>query len=275
MPAQFALINGKQTSTISIDDRGLNYGDGVFRTLAVVESRPKHQEQQLNKLFADCERLFIPIPDKTLLRQEIALICSQLTSEKAALKIISTRGRGDRGYRINPNVEPTRILAVYPWPEYSLENYQQGVQIRICQTKLGYNSQLAGIKHLNRLEQILARHEWQDAAIAEGIMLDQENRVISGTFTNIFLVKNQRLITPDLSLCGVAGVMRQIILAKAHQQGQACEIRTVSINELLTAEAVFLTNSLIGIWPVRQLASTIYLKEKRDLYYQLLYKFLA
>ncbi len=256
--ALFALVNGKQTSTISIDDRGLTYGDGVFRTIAISDAKPKYLAQHLQKLGNDCERMAIPVPDRLLLNEEINLLCSRLIADKAVLKIIVTRGVGERGYRINPYSNPSRILALYAWPDYPVNYYLQGVRVGICNTRLSSNSQLAGIKHLNRLEQILARNEWQDNDIGEGLMLDGHNHVISGTSSNLFMVKNNTLLTPKLKYAGVTGVMREIILNKVSLIGINCEIKNISLADLYEADELFLTNSLIGIWPVKQLGESYF-----------------
>lgn len=254
----FALVNGKQTSTISINDRGLTYGDGVFRTIAISDAKPKYLAQHLQKLGNDCERLAIPVPGRLLLNAEINLLCSRLLADKAVLKIIVTRGEGERGYRINPCHNPTRILALYAWPDYPVNYSQQGVRVVICNTRLSANPQLAGIKHLNRLEQILARSEWQDNDIGEGLMLDCHNHVISGTASNLFVVKHNTLLTPELSYAGVSGVMRAIILNQAGLSGISCKIKNISLADLYAADELFLTNSLIGIWPVKRLGDNYF-----------------
>ncbi|MNV85640.1 Aminodeoxychorismate lyase [compost metagenome] len=112
---------------------------------------------------------------------------------------------------------------------------------------------MAGIKHLNRLEQVLARAEWQDAEHAEGLMLDASGRVIEGVYSNLFLVQDGVLLTPDLSRCGVAGVMRAELLAQAEAQGMRCDVGDIALDALLQADEVFLCNSLYGVWPVRAL----------------------
>lgn len=254
----FFLVNGEHKHNVSINDRGLLYGDGVFRTTAVVDGRIKYQDQQLAKLFNDCSRLLIPIPQSKLLLREIALLCSELVTERAVLKIIITRGISDRGYRINPQAESTRILAIYSWPNDPESYRQQGVNVRICTTKLGHNPQLAGIKHLNRLEQVLARNEWQGESFQEGILCDHVNNVISGISSNLFMVKDNTLLTPCLDNCGVAGVTRGIVIKLAKQNNIPCQVQSLSLAEILKADGLFITNSLIGIWPIKRVGQTSY-----------------
>jgi 4-amino-4-deoxychorismate lyase len=132
--------------------------------------------------------------------------------------------------------------------------------VRVCETRMGHNPALAGIKHLNRLEQILARQEWNDPHIMEGLLLDSNDHIIEGTMSNIFMVKGAVLKTPDLQLCGVAGITRAIILELASQQSIKTQIDQIELDELLQADELFLCNSLIGLWPVISLESNTFRK---------------
>ena len=195
------LINGHISERLSAQDRGLQYGDGVFETIAVRQKELLCWEPHYRRLKTGCDFLGIDCPSSSLLINEAAQL--EYNSELAVLKIIITRGQGGRGYRPPvPKTPATRILGLYPWPDYPEENYIQGVKTKICQTRLGHNPQLAGIKHLNRLEQVLARSEWDQPEIAEGLMLDIDDNVIEGTMSNLFIIKDQKLMTPDLSQCG-------------------------------------------------------------------------
>jgi 4-amino-4-deoxychorismate lyase len=167
------------------------------------------------------------------------------------LKLLLTRGSGGRGYAPPPAPTPTRVLAVYPWPAHLCDNADKGVRVRVCCTRLGGSPALAGIKHLNRLEQVLARAEWSDE-YADGLMLDAQGDVIEGTMSNVLAVLDGRLVTPDVSRCGVAGVMRGLIMERARDILPTAVTR-VSLADLVRATEVFLANSIIGIWPVTQL----------------------
>jgi len=123
---------------------------------------------------------------------------------------------------------------------------------------LPINSALAGIKHLNRLDQVIARNEWRCHSIHEGIMLDADGYVVEGTMSNLFLVKNGKLMTALLDRAGVAGIMRSVILEQARLRAIDLEIRRIRLNELITADEIFLTNSVIGVWPVRQFETRRY-----------------
>ena len=251
------LINGAEADTITVHDRGLHYGDGLFETLAVVNGRPRDWARHMRRLAGGCARLGIPPPDFEQLQHEALRVCEG--AERAVLKLIVTRGSGARGYRPSRHSEPARIVASYPWPEYPPSYAQEGVVVRVCSTRLACNPRLAGIKHLNRLEQVCARGEWEDPAIAEGLMLDTRGHVIEGTMSNLFIVRDGRLITPDVSECGVAGIMRERILETAREMGVPCEVTPVTPHDVKTAQEAFLCNSIITLWPVRELDSIRYL----------------
>lgn len=195
-------------------------------------------------------RLAIPL-DAAALRQELLAFCAALGDGVA--KLIVTRGEGLRGYAPPAEASPRRILSGSPRPAYPERHWQQGVRLFACRTRLAEQPLLAGLKHLNRLEQVLARAEWSDAGHAEGLMLDVHERVVEGVFSNLLLVLDGTLVAPDLRRCGVAGVMRAELLERAEGIGVPLAIRDVSMAELATADEVFLCNSQFGIWPVRAL----------------------
>ena len=250
------LINGDSGTHISAFDRGLQYGDGLFETIAVADSRPCLWQRHYRRMQDTGERLGIPIPaaDTILMdiQQEIG------SNNKGVIKVTITRGEGTRGY--NPPQDPvaTRIVHFSPWPDYPEGIYLEGVRTRICKTRLGMNQLLAGIKHLNRLEQVMARREWSDPEISEGLMLDRQGHIIEGTMSNIFMLKDGILHTPDITQCGVEGVMRGLVLDTAAEQGIEVNVGQMTLSDILQADGAFLTNSLIGIWPVSSLEEREY-----------------
>ena len=249
------LVNGRADGTVDILDRGLHYGDGLFETLAVVGGRIQLWDRHLRRLEEGCRRLRLPLPDPAALFGEAQSLCTG--RDRAVLKVLLTRGPGARGYRIDRSASaPTRLLLLYSAPAYPAEHWRDGVAVRRCATRLGTNPALAGIKHLNRLEQVLARDEWDDPEIAEGLMLDQHERVVSGTMSNVFAVRDGRLLTPALSDCGVAGIMRGLVLETAAGWGVETAQASLVMAELLEADEVFLSNSLFGVWPVRSIDAT-------------------
>jgi 4-amino-4-deoxychorismate lyase len=244
------LVNGHPASTIAVSDRGLLYGDGLFETIAVMDGRPSELDRHLRRLLNGCHKLAIAPPDTSALRREITQLCAG--AERAVLKIIVTRGQGGRGYRPAGQGQPTRILLLDPWPDHPRHYRDQGILATTCRTRLARNPCLGGLKHLNRLEQILARGEWQDE-YQEGLLLDTQGRVVEGTMSNVFVVRDDALHTPGLKYAGVAGIMRERILECAKQANVAVHIRGLALHEVETAQAMFFCNSLIGIWPVRRL----------------------
>jgi 4-amino-4-deoxychorismate lyase len=253
------LVNGHETEQLSTSDRGLQYGDGLFESIAVLDGRPLLWERHITRLTEGCRRLGIPVPDRATLYREIDQVAGRET--RAVAKVIVTRGDSGRGYRSRAGTTPTRIVRDNPWTDYPAANARTGVELRWCQTRLSRQPALAGLKHLNRLEQVLARAEWQDEH-AEGLMCDTDGLVIEGTMSNLFLVHDDILTTPDLSQSGIAGVMRAEVLAQATKHGIASRISPVTVAMVENAEELFLTNSLIGIWPVKRLEMTHYVVGK-------------
>ena len=253
------LVNGIETSLLSCNDRGLHYGDGLFETILVQEGSPMLWDEHISRMAQGCKQLgMYPPPWKTL-EHEANQLC--LGSSKAVLKILLTRGVSGRGYRFHSQHEApklTRILQLYGYPDYPIINWSQGINLVLCKTKVGCHPQLAGIKHLNRLENILARNEWNDESIAEGVMTDHAGNWIEGTMSNVFIVSDGKLYTPDLSHCGIKGIMRQHIIQLAEEIDIPCQIQTVSTQFALNADEIFVTNSLIGLWPVKNFEGKFY-----------------
>ncbi len=245
------LVNGEPGEKVGAADRGLAYGDGVFRTLAVRASRPQAWPHHYRKLQHDCAALGLACPPEKLLRDELARAVP--AAGECAAKIIVTRGAGERGYAPPPAAVPTRVVMTSPLPQHPADHVTRGVAVRMCAIRLALQPALAGVKHLNRLENVLARAEWNDPAIAEGIMLDVAGKVISGTMSNLFIVEGEALVTPALSDCGVAGVTRDRVRAAAARRGIACGECEIGIERLMRADAALLVNSLIGVWQVAAL----------------------
>lgn len=246
-----ALVNGREGEHVDPMDRGLHYGDGLFETMAVRGGRVRFLDWHLERLADGAARLAIPLPDPGTLRAEIAAVSA---ADRGVVKLILTRGAGERGYRPPPHPEPTRLVFGLPWPALAPAAWTEGVRVGWCRLRLGRNPRLAGIKHLNRLEQVLARAEWDDAAMAEALMMDDHGHAICGTQTNLFARIAGRWTTPVLDQCGVAGVMRRAFITWAAARGEPVIERELPAAELAGATALLLTNAVIGAWPVRELA---------------------
>jgi len=254
-----SLVNGQFTDTISTSDRGLLYGDGLFETLRISQAKPVFWAEHMARLERDSERLGIVFPGQQILAEEAQVLISQSKNrdefDRGILKIILTRGQSERGYAANPDIPATRILSLSAAPQNPASYLQNGVEMRVCDIIMARSPRLAGIKHLNRLENVLARREWQDSRIVEGLLLDDRGFVIEGTMSNVFLVKDRHLMTPDLSQSGVAGVIREIILRIAGENRSMFKPvqKNLTLEDLYQADEVFICNSVIGIWPVARI----------------------
>ncbi|MHB0991274.1 MAG: aminodeoxychorismate lyase [Burkholderiales bacterium] len=245
------FVNGIEQASISPADRGLNYGDGVFRTMTMHHGRVRNWALHYRKLASDCERLGIVCPAIDVLETDLARIAK--ADMACVVKIIVTRGVGGRGYGVFNQMQPGRIVSSSALPVHPPEYATEGIVARLCAIRLARQPLLAGIKHLNRLEQVIARNEWNDPAIAEGLLCDEAGHVIGGTMSNVFIIRDRQLYTPDLTGSGIAGVTRDRILASASSLGLMATIAQLDLQELLEADEVLLCNSVIGVWQIREL----------------------
>lgn len=250
------LINGQAITSLSISDRAIHYGDGIFETIALKHGVMPFWSDHYQRLMSACERLKFPVPSEGILLQEIDVV--KQNQETAVIKIIITRGTNEWGYRI-PNVSKTkRIVQSYSFPQYPSTYYQQGIKVVFCKTPVSENSALAGIKHLNRLDNVLASSEWNDADIAEGLMCNAQQYVIQGTKSNVFCVRDGVLYTPDLTQAGILGVMRAQILNWAQQRAIPVRIQPITREAFLAADEVFISNSIFGVWPVTDIEGHVF-----------------
>ena len=245
------LVDGRAEGHIDPLDRGLQYGDGLFETIAIAGGRPRFLDWHLERLSEGARRLGIPAPAAAVLCTEIAQ--AALASE-CVVKVLLTRGSGERGYRAPRNPAPRRIVLGFDWPSSVVKAAEEGVRVGWCRTRLGRNPALAGLKHLNRLEQVLARSEWDDGAVDEGLMQDDRGLVISATQANLFARLDGRWVTPRLDQCGVAGVMRRAFRHWHAGRGGSVDECELGMADVERASALVLTNALIGARPVRELA---------------------
>ena len=246
-------VNGVPDGAISPLDRGFSYGDGLFETCRCVNGRIPLWPYHLERLLASAKRLHIPL-DEPLLQNWLDQTLIQCGSiPDSVIKIQITRGSGGRGYVIPAQVTPTYVVAAFVGTALESTAFTEGVDVRICDLRLSRNPALAGIKHLNRLEQVLARSEWNNE-YAEGLLLDTDGNLIEATASNLFLVRNGELITPDLSATGVAGVLRRVIIeVLAPKLDLPVRSAAFGLDELSRAEEIFLTNSVFGIWPIKRI----------------------
>ena len=249
------LVNGVLGDNVSVRDRGFQYGDGLFETMAVVKGTPLLWDRHIQRLFHGAARFGITAPPEGLLRNEAEQLSRGV--ERAVLKIILTRGVSGRGYAPDKEAQPTRTVSLLPWPDYPAKRRAHGVNAQFCRTMISRNKTMAGIKHLNRLEQVLACAELEPDH-QEGLMCNEYGHVIAGTMTNLFIVSRDSLLTPELSHSGVEGIMRRLVLERAAELALDTRVLDIDKDAVLQADEVFLTNSLIGLWPVRRIGTQEY-----------------
>ncbi|TNF35201.1 MAG: aminodeoxychorismate lyase [Gammaproteobacteria bacterium] len=243
------LVNGSPAAHISVHDRGFLYGDGVFETMRHAGSRIPLWSYHRSRLESALARLGIAC-DIAVIESDIASLLSQ-ESGHGVIRLVVTRGESKSGYAPSIDAVPHRVLETRPLPAMFGD-----ITVRVCDWRLPVQPALAGIKHLNRLDQVMARREWDDATIADGLMLDVTGAVIEGTMSNLFLRKGDEWLTPDLSRCGVAGVMRSWVMNEGLPAlGCDVDVRDVTLTQLLHADEVFLCNSVRGVMPVTRLQS--------------------
>ena len=246
------LVNGAPSEVVPALDRGLAYGDGLFESIRFVGAAAPLWSRHMQRLVESCERLRMPAVDVPQLWREALEVTRDLP--QSVVRITLTRGIGERGYTPPLSPQPTRIVAAFAPPPVGDEIYSRGVRLRVCDIRLAEQPLLAGMKHLNRLEQVLARAEWNDPAIAEGVLCDTHGRVISATMANLFALVDGVLLTPAVDRCGIAGVARAEVLAACPQ----ARVGVVTLDALLNAREVFLSSSVRGILPVHSLGDRVY-----------------
>ena len=242
------FLNGELACSVSVRDRGFCYGHGLFETIRLANGVAPLWRYHLSRISSGAERLGIAITEQLLDQYYEQLL--EACPDNGVIKIIITAGSGGRGYRSDKDSSPNYLLQWFPLPFDYLEYWQQGIALKLCQHRLPSSPSLAGIKHLNRLDQILARSEW-NTDYPEGLMLDQQGNVVEGVSSNIFYSQNGQWLTPPLDQCGVAGVMRQYLLDELLPAlSKPVHVKAISLEALLSVDELFVCNSVMGIWPV-------------------------
>jgi 4-amino-4-deoxychorismate lyase len=234
-----------------VDDRGLAYGHGLFESMVLTDSTIPLLDRHLSRLIQDSQLMGISV-DHDEIRHYLKNFIQTLSDQSinsGVVKIILTAGSGGRGYAMPEEIEPTLIFNFTPMPENVALQREQGIDIRLCRHLLGIGSTLAGVKHLNRLDQVMARSEWSHNRYQDGLMFTEADDVIEATSANIFVkTKDGQWLTPDLDQSGVSGVMRGLLIEKVFP---ACDIRVsikpINRDRLLDAQQILLCNSIRGI----------------------------
>ena len=242
-----AIINGKEQSNISIFNRNFQYGDGLFETCVVNNNQILFWEKHLSRLDIGCRKLKIKNIEEEIWLKDIKKALSLTSKKNCVLKLILSRGNSQRGYSYSDDILPVRVVIVS-----EVKNVQAKESFSLEYASSGYHSNpnLAGIKHCNRIEQILARSSLKRD---EAIMLDENQNIISVTQGNIYFIFGQSLVTPKLDRCGVIGSRRSLILELAESIELNVEEGNVSMNDAKKADEAFISNSIMGIQSVNSI----------------------
>lgn len=241
------LVNGQPQDSLSLSDRAIHYGDGLFETILVRDGQPALWQEHIQRLQRGAKALNIPCDIASFQAEAERLFSTH--HGVGVLKLILSRGAGGRGYSPPTDPTPTRILQLHPLPKQYAQHSHTGVTAQICQHPISRNPALAGIKHLNRLDQVLASQELAQEA-SEGLMSDSDGMLVEGVKSNVFIVENGILLTPVLDQSGIAGIMRDKILGYAQDKAMSVQITTIPIARALAAQELFVCNSVFGIWPI-------------------------
>lgn len=243
------LIDGQPANAVSAMDRGLNYGDGLFETMRLHAGRVMLLARHLARLRTACQRLSLPYPGDEVIAADVATLAAACPPD-GVLKLVLTRGDGARGYAPPPQATGRRILAFHALPAAG----PAALAVGICQVRLGFSLALGGMKHLGRLEQVLAAGEVAAAGWDEGLMLDEADRIIAATRHNLFYVRDGRVLTPPLEGRGVAGVMRGLVLETLVTLGLPGGEEPLRYHALHEVDELFLCNAVAGVRPVREVS---------------------
>jgi 4-amino-4-deoxychorismate lyase len=258
------MINGVAADHLLIHDRAIHYGDGLFETMLCSDNKLYFWQQHYQRLSASAKKLKIPCPDEHWLLKDInELATDNAAAEHCVIKVILSRGAGERGYRFTRGVPANRIVLFSALDASHSSILSQALlegELYICDQQVSINESLAGLKHLNRLENVLARNEWDDKAanFIDGLMFNADQEVIEGTMSNLFAIRDNQVFTPALDRSGVRGVMRDVIMQKVTENKLPFMEKRLTIEDLLAMDELFITNSLIGMKRVTKLGDKIY-----------------
>lgn len=241
---KFCLVNGIQQNQIDIESRGLAYGDGIFTTAKIVQGKVPYLMLHIDRLISGCKKLGITPPSPDHLFSQLTFVSEN--NSLAVLKVIISAKAGGRGYARSGNKDHDLIIMVHDFPAQYDYQIQQGITLGLSNQKIGLNSMLAGLKHLNRLEQVLLREELSTRTEDDLLITNLNNEVISATSANIFINIDEKLYTPDLTLSGINGIMRQVILK--HYPNTV--VKVLSLDDISQANTMFICNSVMGIMPI-------------------------
>lgn len=229
--------------------RLVQYGDGLFETIAFVRGKPVLWELHWQRFINGCDALFLPQAEEAIFLERARTLAD---GEDCIIKWVYGAAQGGRGYQRSDVIDTAVHFSKHLRPLYPASYAQQGICCAISDSPVSENTALAGIKHLNRLDSVLASRQ-RSEQIAEVMLLDSADNLVEASMSNVFAIKSKQLYTPDLQKAGVAGVMRAYILQLSQQLDIPTHITTISLSELSQMDEVFVCNSVNGIWPVLEI----------------------
>jgi 4-amino-4-deoxychorismate lyase len=237
----------------TISARGSQYGDGLFETIAIRDGEPRLWTYHIERLVEGCRRLGFDAPDAAALRERLSAVLDASDADRmhCIAKLVVSAASEGRGYGRSVPAGTQSWAGVFPATALARSDYANGIATRLCETRLATGSPVAGLKTLNRLEQVLARAEIGESGVIEGLTCDADGRIICGTMSNVFFVRDNQVMTPSLARCGVAGVMRRLVVEVLEDAGMPAKVCDIPVAELSTVDEVFITNSQLGAVPVR------------------------
>lgn len=242
-------INGQQQRYIDASDRAIQFGDGCFTTIAIKNTKPLLLSAHIQRLQQGCSALYLPEPDWISLKNHLIDIAA-LTQDNSVIKVIISRGSGGRGYSPKGLTKATVITSLASYPDHYEKQQNNGICLEISPILLGQNAQLAGIKHLNRLEQVLIKYHLETTNADDVLVCNHDGYLVEANAANIFWRKGNDIFTPDLSLSGVNGIMRQVVIQFALKMQWGMNIVNVTTETLYDADEIWLTNTLMPVIPV-------------------------
>lgn len=255
LDTKIMIVNGRQQQHIEIADRAFQYGDGCFTTMAFRNGHLEFFDAHIERLKLACNTLYLNFDKWSELTS--CIFNSLKSTSDCVVKVMITRGEGGRGYSPEGAVSPNYIITLHTIPAHYTLWHTKGIKLTISPITLASQPLLAGIKHLNRLEQVLVKQALIQTGYDDAIVCDIQQQIIETSVANLFWYKDNVWYTADLSTSGVEGVMRNHVLEVMQQKGIECQVVKQDVSVLFSAQELFVCNSLMMVVPVLSLFNPI------------------
>ncbi len=259
MPLVNCLINGQAQTQLNAEDRAIHYGDGLFETMLYQHGKIALWKQHYSRLDAGCKVLGLANVDEKTLLKDLETLTKKLSNECYLIKLIISRGAAGRGLHVDKTIAISRIFLAYDFDVKALKS-NKPKQLTLCKIRLMRNKTLGGIKHLNRLNYVLAADEL-DAKFDEGIMLNDRDELVECITNNLFFIKEKTIFTAPIDDCGVAGIKRQQVIDTAKDLGIMVCIKAILFEDLKQMDECFITNAVVGLQSVASIDSVDFTKQ--------------